>query len=117
VGPLNLLQLFAWANMLHDYSDDRTLTEAAEMTFSGEHPCEMCLSIADAKSKEQKKEQAPLQTLENERPALRFLTNLDLPEVAHWHPSASSPRAGQMLLYASNEDDSVPTPPPRALTS
>ncbi|MEN8681944.1 MAG: hypothetical protein ABF391_18020, partial [Akkermansiaceae bacterium] len=42
VGPFNVLQTIAWGNMLHDYSSERTFSEAAGMTFSGEYPCEMC---------------------------------------------------------------------------
>lgn len=33
VGPLNFLQVVAWGNMIHDRSEDRSIVEAADMTF------------------------------------------------------------------------------------
>jgi hypothetical protein len=48
--PLNLMQIIAWENMPHDYSSDRFIAEAAEMTFSGEYPCEICICFEEAKS-------------------------------------------------------------------
>ena len=42
---LPALQLAAWTGMLITYSQDRSLADAAEMTFDGEHPCPMCVAI------------------------------------------------------------------------
>ncbi len=113
------MQIFAWANMIHEYSGDRTLEEAAAMTFSGDHPCEMCLSIAAAKSEEQDSQKAPLPTEErqNLRPEFQPLATTDLPTIKHWRQSLASPRAGQSLLKISRVEDSVPTPPPRHLVA
>ena len=116
VGSLNCLQIFAWANMLQDYSGDRSLSEAADMTFSGQYPCKMCKAIAEAKI-EESKQQSPLRTPDEDRQLLlldlQLLSNLKLTGVAHWRVSAISPRAGRRHLHASRFEDSVPTPPPR----
>lgn len=45
---LPALQVVAWARMLVEYSHNRSLSEAVEMTFDGEHPCPMCQSIEAA---------------------------------------------------------------------
>jgi hypothetical protein len=45
---LPALQVVAWTRMLVEYSHDRSLSEAVEMTFDGEHPCPMCQSIKAA---------------------------------------------------------------------
>jgi hypothetical protein len=50
---LPILQVVAWAGMLVKYSQNRTLAEAAAMTFDGEHPCPMCKAI------KKQQEQAP----------------------------------------------------------
>jgi hypothetical protein len=115
VGSLNCLQIIAWANVIHDYSAERSLEEAAAMTFSGDHPCEMCLTIADAKAEEQTPLKAPVPC--DERQNLRFefqaLAHPDLPKIDHWRKPPASPRAGQTLLTLSRVEESVPTPPPR----
>jgi hypothetical protein len=56
---LPLLQLVAWSTMIADYSSDRTIAEAVEMTFNGENPCSMCLTI----EQERTKTEAPAATL------------------------------------------------------
>ncbi|MFT6864958.1 MAG: hypothetical protein ACJAVK_003530 [Akkermansiaceae bacterium] len=70
IGPLNVLQLVAWGNMIHDYSSERAISEAANMTFSGEYPCEMCLRLAEAKS-HAIDQQKPLPFQSEERHTLR----------------------------------------------
>ena len=51
-GPHSLVQVYAWANMILEYSQDSSLSQAVTDTFSGEKPCEMCKTIAAAKEKE-----------------------------------------------------------------
>lgn len=53
-GHWAVLQTVAWAQMLREYSENATVAEAVEKTFSGEAPCEMCKSIAAEKQKEEK---------------------------------------------------------------
>lgn len=49
-----MLQTVAWAQMLREYSQNATVAEAVEKTFSGEAPCPMCKMIAAEKQKEEK---------------------------------------------------------------
>jgi len=42
---LPILQVGAWAGMLVDYSRSNSFAVAVEMTFDGDHPCEMCKVI------------------------------------------------------------------------
>ena len=39
---LEFMQMGAWATMIRDYSQGRTLKVAVAETFSGERPCEKC---------------------------------------------------------------------------
>jgi hypothetical protein len=51
-GPYATLQGVAWATMLAKYSVENGVVQGAIDTFSGDRPCELCKSIADAKSPE-----------------------------------------------------------------
>jgi hypothetical protein len=53
-GHWAVFQGIAWAQMLRDYSQNATLAEAVEKTFSGDAPCSMCKMIAEEKQKEEK---------------------------------------------------------------
>ncbi len=53
-GHWAVLQTVAWAQMVCDYSQNATVAEAVEKTFSGEAPCPMCKSIAAERQKEEK---------------------------------------------------------------
>ena len=55
-GHWMALQMFAWAQMLRDYSRTAPITEAIQKTFSGTAPCTMCKVIAE---KQQSEEKAP----------------------------------------------------------
>ena len=55
-GHWMALQMFAWAQMLRDYSRNAPITEAIQKTFSGTAPCTMCKVIAE---KQQREEKAP----------------------------------------------------------
>ena len=54
-GHLVLLQTLAWGNMLMSFSRTESITEAAKMTFDGEHPCELCKAVKQTKKEEEKK--------------------------------------------------------------
>lgn len=54
-----VLQTVAWARMLADFAAERPLLEAVEMTFDGEHPCELCRIAQD------KEPASPSQPLEH----------------------------------------------------
>src|SRR5258708_38424652 len=54
-GQWPVLQGVAWANMIREYSEMVPLTQAVEMTFSGQYPCELCKMIAEKKQSENTK--------------------------------------------------------------
>lgn len=58
-GHYGVLQVLAWGKMMVDYSAENGLIEGARRTLDGNHPCEMCLSIAEAKKEESRDPQAP----------------------------------------------------------
>lgn len=51
-----LLQSVAWTGMLANNLQSRSLSEAVERTFSGEHPCSLCKQISKGKQAEKKSE-------------------------------------------------------------
>lgn len=118
VGQLNCLQIIAWANMIHDYSGERTLTEAVEMTMDGDHPCEMCLSIAEAKAQQSESPgnnaPAPSEERQNLRLDFQPLDNPQLSRATRWPEPKTSPPAGQALLPNATIWQSIPTPPPKS---
>jgi len=54
-GQWPVLQCVAWANMIREYSEMVPLTQAVQMTFSGQYPCSMCKAIAEKKHEENTK--------------------------------------------------------------
>ena len=54
-GHLALLQTIAWGNMLVEFSNSSSLTEAVGKTFDGEHPCELCKVVKKSKTEDEKK--------------------------------------------------------------
>ncbi|MCW1912642.1 hypothetical protein OJ996_03585 [Luteolibacter sp. GHJ8] len=59
-GPYSLMQVYAWAGMLVNYSKTEGLLQGAKDTFSGEKPCELCCKIAEARKDDPKGKETPL---------------------------------------------------------
>lgn len=53
-GHWAILQSFAWAQMVRDYSKTVSITEAIARTFSGKYPCDMCTRISAERQNEEK---------------------------------------------------------------
>ena len=45
----DVVQVFAWGKMVHDYSQVMPLAQAITKTFDGSAPCEICTVVDDAK--------------------------------------------------------------------
>ncbi|MBP6505999.1 MAG: hypothetical protein KA257_00410 [Opitutaceae bacterium] len=45
----DVVQVFAWGKMVHDYSQVMPLAQAITKTFDGSAPCEICSVVDDAK--------------------------------------------------------------------
>jgi hypothetical protein len=54
-GHLALLQTVAWGNMLVQFSNQGSFSEAVDKTFDGDHPCHLCKVVKKSKSEEEKK--------------------------------------------------------------
>jgi hypothetical protein len=103
-GQWCVLQCVAWVNMIHDYSQVVSFTQAIGMTFSGQYPCEMCKAIAEKKQSESDK-----------------ICSLEKYEKKFFSPVAVAPSAppASSFSYAAYRDflqartEPPPTPPPR----
>jgi hypothetical protein len=106
------MQMMAWAEMLHDYTQEKGLIVGVLETFDGEHPCAKCCKIAAVEKDEQKKKSLPL---------------LKLDKLSKWfglHPTEEAliQRRNFVPLvisfaepdgFASSSSLAPPTPPPR----
>ncbi|MBI1177797.1 hypothetical protein GC207_10205 [bacterium] len=49
-----VLQSVAWMTMLVNYSTETSFSDAVEMTFDGQHPCKLCIAVAEGKKTERR---------------------------------------------------------------
>lgn len=117
IGPFNVLQVIAWGNMIHDYSAERTISEAADMTFSGDYPCEMCRRIAEAKTQAAEEEQpSPFQSEERQNLRLDLQCQEDSVKTTLSWASQFSLSPGVSAFHVPlARCQRVPTPPPQRL--
>ncbi|MFT5906098.1 MAG: hypothetical protein ACI9E1_001703 [Cryomorphaceae bacterium] len=63
VGLLNvhiaLYQGYAWVTMLNDRIPEQGIENAISTTFSGDHPCDKCIAVAEQRVNEQQQEPLP----------------------------------------------------------
>ena len=111
IGPNNAMQVLAWSKMFFDYSEGRSLAEAAEMTFDGQHPCSMCLALEESREKE-KEDPAPRPERANERHELFPQQNIRTKK-GRALMTANSPPSPARLLGFCRFVCERPTPPPR----
>ena len=111
IGPNNAFQMIAWSKMLYDYSEGRSLVEAAEMTFDGEHPCSMCLALKETRQ-DKKSVPTPHPDRSAERQHLFPQQNI-LPKNRRILITANLPPSPARLLGNCRFVPELPTPPPR----
>jgi hypothetical protein len=104
-GQWAAFQVVAWANMIREYSQMVPLTQAVEITFSGQYPCEICKAIAERKSTEQQKELMPAKYDK------QYL--IPLAATAPAQPVVAEVSYAEPRFTFSSRGDSPPTPPPR----
>lgn len=105
-GHWAVLQTIAWVQMVAEYSQFVSVTEAVEMTLSGEAPCSMCKKIAEAKHKEEK---APaIFKSDKKAEGYAFAASRLLPEPPHQNFSYCFPRSASH--EARTEQPPVPVP-------
>jgi hypothetical protein len=101
------LQGVAWVTMLVDHSRESSLVEAVSKTFDGQHPCPLCLAVADGQDEEREQKDSLIDlsakwvaALVSETQAAK-ITSTDL----SYFPLTAS----QQSVYPLQ-----PSPPPRA---
>jgi len=107
-GHWALLQVVAWAQMLHAYSQNGDVVEAVAKTFDGDHPCELCRKVTEGRQREEK------------APATRKVNKKETVFAVAATETLRPPLAGDFLYPCSGEDffsrrgDPPPGPVPRA---
>jgi hypothetical protein len=104
-GQWPILQCVAWANMIREYSQVVPLTQAVQMTFSGQYPCTLCKVIAEKKQSE------------NDRIAFLFQHEKKIfcPgfNIAARLPAVVPPQFALIDSLFQTRTEAPPTPPPR----
>lgn len=111
-GPLAVLQLGAWTWMIASYSQESSLQQAVEETFSGERPCAMCCMITEVEETEQQEAPEPQRTKAKD---LKLILGLGAAIPSPQRCIGSLDTADPSQKYT-NAFQAVPTPPPRSLT-
>lgn len=111
------MQMVAWAQMLRDYSQDRSVAVAVMQTFDGEHPCALCKKISAGKEEESQQKQdqkLPGTKTEPSQPSKWLgLTHLSgLPE-PRWAAGGSALQGDASTPHFYHWDATPPVPPPR----
>lgn len=109
-GHWLVLQSFAWARMIHEFSKQGSLRSAIAMTFDGKHPCNLCLTIQNGRQQEQTENKEmprtgrdkPFELLCDARRA-----GIPLPPMAATQAVPTVPRGHTDFI------ESPPAPPPR----
>ncbi len=110
-GHWAVLQSFAWAEMLHDYTQRTgSIAVAVEQTFDGQHPCELCQRIQMAKAKEH--QEAPATPVKKDDAKVKaLLADARLRPFVFTARAALVPRADP--ANGPSRTEQPPTPPPR----
>jgi len=110
-GHWMVLQSFAWARMIHEFSKQGSLRSAIVMTFDGKHPCNLCLTIQNGRQQEQAEDKNLPCTSQNK--PFELLCE-DRRAVVPLPPVAAAPAVPTVPRGHADFIESPPTPPPRA---
>ncbi len=105
------LQSVAWARMLAEFSQTESLGQAVAMTFDGEHPCNLCLSVREGRQQAQREQrEAPLLKSEKSRELFCDARRVVVPAA----PDSGRDAVAFVPRLLSDFVESPPTPPPRS---
>ena len=105
------LQSVAWGRMIADFSHRDSIGTAIAKTFSGKHPCSLCLKISKGWHEEkQREEKLPWTKTEKMPEVLWELRCVTIPAA----PTFAMDERPFVPERYSDFIDSPPTPPPRA---
>ncbi len=103
----DLAQVFAWGQMIANYSRTMPVSEAIRMTFTQGNECGICVAVDEAKQ-----QQDSPTTPATKAPGKILLVFQPVPVIVIIVPDSSPwPSGGQTMLGASRA--SPPVPPPR----
>jgi hypothetical protein len=105
----NVVQVVAWAKMLHDYSQVMPAAEAVKITFDGSAPCALCKISRHAR--DAAREQMPRDAAPGADEAKILLLSESIPAVIVTAPDFPWP--GVADAASSTRTEAVPVPPPR----
>lgn len=111
-GPLGVLQLVAWAQMIKDYSQTKGVITGVLETFDGKHPCQMCKKISVSQQEEQKKPLLPESKHDMVSKWLGMLPTMELPGL-NWRDAAAVAPFNAPVRSLSQWGSAPPVPPPR----
>ena len=103
-GHWAVLQSVAWVSMAVTYSQTDTLEVALKKTFSGQHPCKLCIAVKEGQQEEQNQS------------VLKVETKLDfvcLQAIAYIHPALPFTLHSPPSEMALPRAEAPPVPPPR----
>ena len=105
------LQSFAWVRMTVEFSQQATLGTAISKTFSGKHPCRLCLKVQQGIQHErQQTDKMPWLNAEKMPEAIWQVRCLTVPPA----PTAAMLEQCFAPEFCSDFTEPPPSPPPRA---
>jgi hypothetical protein len=115
-GPYAIVQVYAWGNMLAEYSKESGFVQGAKDTFGGEKPCRLCCKIAAAKKAdaESGKPEAPAAPSQVTKAPDYLPSTHGLP-VPPAGTKAPPVMFGRPVILSGIGMNSPPTPPPRTV--
>jgi len=114
-GPLGLLQVVAWTQMVHDFSRTGSLAEAVGKTLDGRHLCPLCQKIAKARAAENGASDKSPSTVKVEKKAEVFVaqSKVEIPQPA----CRAFVHGAYGFELIPERFDAPPVPVPRGLAS
>ena len=104
------VQTYAWVTMMQDRTPAMGFDSALEETFSGKHPCEVCLALLE--NTQERQRQAPAPDQPDQGPRL-FATTGSPSSLNLSAPSDSRALPDSPAWAFDSVIHDLPTPPPR----
>lgn len=107
----DLVQTFAWGNMIAGYTQEMSFSAAVQKTFSPETMCNLCHAVADAKQQESQNAPAP----GSKAPGKILLVCASTSAIGIFRLPTLAARLHPSSALLSADRAAPPVPPPRVL--
>lgn len=107
----DVMQVFAWGRMVVVYSQNMTLGEALQLTFSPEGQCALCRLVGEGRSEESQRAAAAGTA---EKREVKALPVAPVRNEARVVVAVTAVGPADEVTWSSHERASPPSPPPRA---